>query len=205
MTQNAALIAISMTILISLIGVAGIFSGGQALKTSPETTVIAEPLTEDGERDDYFAYGEEQYPADMATDRNGARRLIRTIEPGEKFYPNAVLDTAAEAQTADLFFYPRCDDGKKTPPLIEILMPYLHNRRSIGSALAQRCAWRTVHNAAADAVSDRIAVRRLGTLYKTGELPPSVQILAGIALEKTASCRPIAGKPDAPPTARHEI
>ena len=47
------------------------------LEISPETTIVTEPRTPDGKEVDFWAYIQSQFPKDIATDRNAARRLVR--------------------------------------------------------------------------------------------------------------------------------
>ena len=47
------------------------------LEISPETTIVTEPRTADGKEVDFWAYIQSQFPKDIATDRNAARRLVR--------------------------------------------------------------------------------------------------------------------------------
>lgn len=47
------------------------------LEISPETTIVTEPRTADGKEVDFWAHIQSQFPKDIATDRNAARRLVR--------------------------------------------------------------------------------------------------------------------------------
>ncbi|MBQ9456163.1 MAG: hypothetical protein IJU53_10905, partial [Thermoguttaceae bacterium] len=46
------------------------------LKISPETTILTEPLTEDGKWVDYRAYLIAQFPKDGNTEKNSARGML---------------------------------------------------------------------------------------------------------------------------------
>ncbi len=50
-----------------------------SLKISKETTVYTEPLCNDGKEVDYFGALERQYPQEMKTDKNAARKIVRAI------------------------------------------------------------------------------------------------------------------------------
>ncbi|MDO4628157.1 MAG: DUF1559 domain-containing protein, partial [Planctomycetia bacterium] len=58
------------------------------LEISPETTVITEPLTPDGRAVDIFALMRAEYPAEMKTEKNAAREILRRLGPGENLYQN---------------------------------------------------------------------------------------------------------------------
>ncbi|MDO4574666.1 MAG: DUF1559 domain-containing protein [Planctomycetia bacterium] len=49
------------------------------LKIGPETTVLTEPRTPDGKYIDYAAYFRGRYPAQMQTEKNAARELVRLL------------------------------------------------------------------------------------------------------------------------------
>jgi hypothetical protein len=75
-----------------------LFLGGMAinlftdapLTISPETTYITEPRTVDGKWVDYVAAVEQRrYPAEMRTDDNGARVIVRALGPGPDRSPAA--------------------------------------------------------------------------------------------------------------------
>jgi hypothetical protein len=85
------------------------------LTISQETTYITEPLTPDGQWVDYFAAVEQRrYPAEMQTDDNGARLIVRALGP----FQDPSLDVVAQA-------YGKLGLNPASPPLLTFEEPYL--------------------------------------------------------------------------------
>ncbi len=60
----------------------------RALRISKETTYITEPLKSDGQQVDYFAALQKAtYPANIATDENGYRLILRHLGKGLETEP----------------------------------------------------------------------------------------------------------------------
>ena len=82
-------------IIVAAVAAVSLFLGGLAinlftdvpLTISPETTYITEPWMRDGRVDCFVAIEQRRYPAEMRTDDNGARLIVRAIGPGPDHSP----------------------------------------------------------------------------------------------------------------------
>ncbi|MDO4628255.1 MAG: DUF1559 domain-containing protein [Planctomycetia bacterium] len=98
------------------------------LKISPETTLYTEPLMDNGRNVDYLAILEANYPAEMKTDKNSARGILRQLGPGFELQlalrsvPESAfgkLRDATEAETAENYrlYYEKLGLEPITPPV----------------------------------------------------------------------------------------